>query len=194
MRLERGDHEGDVLVEVDPELLGAVAHRVAVDRGGEGRGLHLLLDRLGRQPVDPLRAHVGAGHDEARELVDGVQRLLHRRVARDLEVVGVRGDRAHHVLREPEPLELGEGVARMAGVKIRIALVVEVVEHSHEPPALLILAELSRVRAHAGLDGEHVAAQALRRRPIAEQRPGFITRHGQRHRVGSLAAPLWRSS
>ena len=148
---------------------------------GERRRLHLLLDRLGREPVDPLRAHVGARHHEARELVDGEQGLLHRRVARDLEVVGVRGDRADHVLGELEPLELGQRVARVAGVKIRIALVVEVVEHPDHAPALGVLAELLRVGAHARLDGEHVAAQALGRRPLAEQRPGLVTRHGQRH-------------
>ena len=56
------------------------------------------------------------------------------------------------------------------------------------PQRSSILAELLRVGAHAGLDGEHVPAQALRRRPLAEQRPGFVTRHGQGHGVGSLAA------
>ena len=35
--LERGDHEREVLVEVDAELLGARAQLVAVDRGGERR-------------------------------------------------------------------------------------------------------------------------------------------------------------
>ena len=31
----------------------------------------------------------------------------------------------------------------------------------------------ARVGAHAGLDGEHVAAQRLGRRPLAEQGPGL---------------------
>ena len=65
-----------------PELLGARAHRVAVDGGREGRRLHLLLDRLGRHAVDALGPHVRARHHEAGQLVDRVQRLLHRRVAR----------------------------------------------------------------------------------------------------------------
>ena len=93
----------------------------------------------------------------------------------------MRGDRADHVLGELEPLELGQRVARMARVKIRIALVVEVVEHPDHPPALRVLAELLGVGAHAGLDGEHVPPQALGLRPLAEQRPGLVARHGQRH-------------
>src|SRR5947199_402022 len=59
--LERRDDEPQVLVEVDPELLGALAHLVAVDRRGEGGGLELLLHRLGRHPVDALGPDVGAG-------------------------------------------------------------------------------------------------------------------------------------
>src|SRR5919107_796384 len=43
LRLERGDDEGDVLVEVDPEVLAARAELLAVDGGGERRLLHLLL-------------------------------------------------------------------------------------------------------------------------------------------------------
>ena len=39
-----------------PSSSAPCAQRVAVDRGGERRRLHLLLDRLGRQPVDALRA------------------------------------------------------------------------------------------------------------------------------------------
>src|SRR4051812_21618437 len=53
--LERGDHERHVLVEVDPELLGAAADVVAIDGRRERRLLELLLDRLGRQPADALR-------------------------------------------------------------------------------------------------------------------------------------------
>src|SRR3954465_3117108 len=187
---EGGDHERDVLVEVDAEPFGALAHRGAVDGRGERGRLHLLLDRLRRQPVDALRPHVGARHHEARQLVDGEQRLLHHRVARDLQVVRGRGDGADHVVGEPEPLELRERVAGMAGVKIRIALVVEVVQHPDEAPALLVLAELARVRAHARLHGRHMASQALRRCPLAEELPRLVTRHGQGHRFVSLAAAL----
>src|SRR5687767_7362777 len=111
--LERRDHEREVLVEVDAERLGAVAQLVAVDRRGEGRRLHLLLDRLGRHAVDALRAHVGARHKEPAQLVDGEQRLLHRALARDAEEVRVGGDRAHELLREAALLEFRERDPRM---------------------------------------------------------------------------------
>src|SRR3954454_15663929 len=58
--LQRSDDEREVLVEVHTEELGALAHRLAVDRRREGRRLHLLLDRLGREPFDALGTHVGA--------------------------------------------------------------------------------------------------------------------------------------
>ncbi len=56
--LERGDHDRDVLVEVDAELLGAAGDVLAVDRRGEARLPELLLHRLGRQAVDALGADV----------------------------------------------------------------------------------------------------------------------------------------
>ena len=76
------------------------AQLVAVDGGGEGRRLHLLLDRLRRQAVDARRPHVGAGHDEARQLVDGVQGLLEPAVARD-----ARGSRRARRPRGPAPAD-----------------------------------------------------------------------------------------
>ena len=36
--------------------------------------------------------------------------------------------------------------------------------------------------------------QRFRGGPLAEQRPGFVARHGQAHGLGSLAAAPWRSS
>ena len=114
-RLERGDHERDVLVEGDAQLVGGALELLAVDRGGERRLLELLAHRLGREAVDPLRAHHRAGDDEAAELVDGVERALHRRFARDAEIVGVGGDRADHLRRRVAALELGHDRARVAG-------------------------------------------------------------------------------
>ena len=52
---------------------------------------------------------------------------------------------------------------------------------------------LRRVGAHRGLDGEHVPAQGLRRRPLAEQVPGLLARSGGMAvhcRLGSLAAAV----
>ena len=46
-RFHRLDAEGDVLLEVDAHLGGAVDDVVAADGAGEGFVLHLLPDRLG---------------------------------------------------------------------------------------------------------------------------------------------------
>ena len=86
---ERADHRLDVLAEIDPELVGALAHLIASNGGRKARLLHLLLDRLGGHAAQALGTHVGDREDEAGELVDGVQRLLHRRLSWDSEVVGV---------------------------------------------------------------------------------------------------------
>src|SRR4051812_2197983 len=63
--LHRRDHERHVLVEVHAELLGSLAHLVAVHSRGEARLLQLLLDRLRSHPMDPVGAHVRARRDEA---------------------------------------------------------------------------------------------------------------------------------
>ena len=157
--LQRGDHEREVLVEVDAQLLGARAQLVAVDRGRERRRLHLLLDGLRRQAVDAGRAHIRAGHEEARQLVDGEQRLLHRRVARDAEEIGMRRDGAHQLGRVAARLELLQRDPRVAGLQVRVALVVEVVQQPCDAPQLLVGAEAARVGPHRGLDGEDVLAQ-----------------------------------
>jgi hypothetical protein len=49
----------------------------------------------------------------------------------------------------------------MAGLEVRMALVVEVVQEPGEPPQLLVLAVLDGVGAHAGLDRKHVAAERV---------------------------------
>jgi hypothetical protein len=62
--------------------------------------------------------------------------------------------------------------------EVRIALVVEVVQDPDGAPGLRILAEALGVGAHRGLDGEDVAAQRLRRGPLAEEGPGLVARKG----------------
>ena len=80
----------NVLVELEPEQLGARVDLVAVDAGGERRLLQLLPHRLRLEAVETGRAHEPAGVDETRELVAGEQHLLEPRVARHGEVLGVR--------------------------------------------------------------------------------------------------------
>jgi hypothetical protein len=179
--LERGDDEAHVLVEVDAELLRAAAHVVAVDRGREARLLELLLDRLGRHAADALGAHHRTRHDEARELVDGVQRVLERALARHVEVVGVRGDGPDELWRLAAALELGHRQPRVARLRVGMALVVHVVQQAHDAPQLLVLAGAPGGGAHGRLDGQAVAAQGGRFDPLGEQVPGLVARKGLGH-------------
>src|SRR5215211_5398799 len=60
----------------------------------------------------------------------------------------------------------------------RVLLVVHVVQEPGYTPLLLVLAELSGVGAHGGLDGEHVLAKGVALRPLAQQLPGLFAVHG----------------
>ena len=66
-------------------------------------------------------------------------------------------------------------------MQVRVALVVEVVEHPDEAPVLLVVAEAWGVGAHRRLDGEHVLAQGRGLGPLAEEGPGFFARKRLRH-------------
>ena len=78
-------------------------------------------------------------------------------------------------------LELGQRRARVAGLRVGMALVVEVVQQPGDAPELLVGAELAGVGAHRGLDGEAVAAQRLRLAPTRQQGPGLVARKGRGH-------------
>ena len=156
-RLHRRDHEGDVLVEVDAELLGALADLVTVDARSERGLLELLLDGLRRHPLDAGRADERAGGDEAGELIDREERLGHVGLARDAQEGGVPGDRVDELLGPAALLEQpqgGAGVAVLGVVEIREALVVEVVDQARHGPQLLVAAALARVGDHRRLDAQ----------------------------------------
>ena len=74
---------------------------------------------------------------------------------------------AHDLGRLAAALELGHGHARVAGLEVREALVVHVVQQADDAPQLLVLAVAAGVRAHRGLDGQAVAAQRRRLDPLA---------------------------
>src|SRR3954452_10105205 len=63
----------------------------------------------------------------------------------------------------------------VVGVHVRVLLVVEIVEDARGCPQLRVLAVFARVHHHRGLDAEHVLAQRLRFRPLAEEAPGLVT-------------------
>ena len=81
-----------MVVELDPELLGALVDVLAMDTRRERRLLELLLDGLRLEPFETRRADERARVDEAAQLVAGEERLLERRVARQREMLGVRQD------------------------------------------------------------------------------------------------------
>ena len=163
---QRLDDQRHVLVGVDPELLDPALHLAPVDCGGEGRLLQLLLDGLRLHALDPGRPHQRAGGDEPRELVDGEQGLGHLRLARDLEELGVAGDRIDDVLGVVAALQLLDRVAGVARVEVGVALVVEVVDERRDRVALLVLIPLAGVRPHGRLDARGGACEASPIRPI----------------------------
>ena len=109
-----------------------------------------------------------------RQLVDRVERLGHLGLARDAEEGRVAGDRVDQLLRVALLLEQLQRLARVAGLEVGVALVVEVVEDPGGGPQLLVLAALARVGAHRGLDAQHVLAQRVGLGPLAEQLPGLV--------------------
>src|SRR5256885_7642950 len=173
----RRDDLRDVLVEVHTQLLRTLAHLVAVHAGGERWLLELLLHGLGREPHYAGRPHHRAGGDESGELVDGEERLRHPRFTWYAKEGGVPGYRVDQLIRVAELAQLLQGNPRVAGVEVRIALVVEIVEDAGGGPQFLVLAPLARVGDHRRLHAEHVLAQRVRLRPRAEQRPGLVARH-----------------
>src|SRR5215472_16303717 len=87
---EGADHEADVLVEVDSELLGAAIHVVPVHRAREALVLELLLHRARLEPRDGTpRAHEGAGGDETRQLVTGGETAVEERDSGEARIVGM---------------------------------------------------------------------------------------------------------
>ena len=157
-RLQGGDDVRDVLVELEPEQLGTGVDLVAVDAGGEGRLLQLLLDRLRLEALEPGRPHEPAGVDEPGELVAGEERLLQQRLARDLEVLGMREHGQDQHLGVALLAEDRRAVLRML-VERGVDLVVEVVEERRAAPQLLVLAEVAGVPAGRRLHGQRVTEQ-----------------------------------
>src|SRR5439155_1360455 len=133
--------------------LRACVHLLAVDAGGEGGLLELLLHRLGLESVDAGGTDEPARVDEPGQLVAGEERPLQQRVARQLEVLGVGKHRLDHVLGIALLPQDRRAVLRMF-VERRMDLVVEVVQQRDDTPAILVLAEMARVPADGRLDVE----------------------------------------
>ena len=165
------------------DQLGARVDLVAVDAGGKGRLLQLLLHRLGLEPVEAGRPHEPAGVHEAGDLVAREEGLLELGVARHRQVLGVREDRLDHLLGIALLAEDGRAVLRVL-VERGMDLVVEVVEERDDAPELLVLAEPACVRARGGLDGERVPEQRLALRVLRQRLPGPVAR--RLHRTSTI--------
>src|SRR5581483_10240654 len=185
-----GDDVGDVLVQVEPEQLGAGVHLVAVYAGRERRLLELLPHRLRLEPVEPGRPYEPAGVHEAGELVAGEQHLLQLRIARQREVLRVREHRDDELLGVALRAQDRRPVLRVL-VERRVDLVVEVVQQRGRAPELLVPGVQARVEAHRRLDRARVAQQRLALRVAGERVPGPVA--GDLHRGRYDTARLMQS-
>jgi hypothetical protein len=98
--------------------------------------------------------------DEAGELVAREQGALEIRVARHLEVLGMREHRLDQLLGIALLTKDRGAVLRML-VQRRMDLVVEVVEERRRAPELLVAVHSPCIRADGGLHGERVPEQRL---------------------------------
>src|SRR3990172_1144325 len=172
-----------VLLEPDPDLLGALLQLVAGDLPGEALVLHLLPHGGGVHLVErAVGTDVGDRDDEAGHLVAGIDGPSQECRPGDAGVVAMPSHRLDEVVRIATPPQLLEAGHR---VRLRVALVVEVVEEAGRPPgAHLGLADakaVGAVPADRGLDRAAVLTETVALRPFAEQGPGVVAgRH--RHR------------
>ena len=121
--------------------------------------------------------------DEAAQLVAGEECLLQERVARHVQVLGVGEHGLDDLLGIALLAQDRRAVLRML-VERRVHLVVEVVQQPDRAPELFVLAEVTRVPAHAGLHTERVAQERIALRVLGERLPGACA--CDLHRVGRL--------
>ena len=101
-----------------------------------------FLTDLGVMPSMPVGRTSAQAAMKPRQLVDRVERLGHAGLARDAQEGGVAGHRVDQLLRIAALLEQLQRLARVAGVEVRVALVVEVVQQAGDRLQLLVLAHL----------------------------------------------------
>ncbi len=174
-----GDAKADVFFERDAELLRAFADVLAADAFGEGFIFQAALHGVHLEIEDALRrADVSARGEKAGELVTSEKRVLEGRLARDAGIIRVREDRANNffgVAALAQNFRAFRGMPRVGSVLVvGPALVIEVMKQRRDAPKLFISVLLARVGADAGLDREHVLAQALRFGEFAQQLPGIV--------------------
>ena len=98
--LHRRQTEGDVLIEVNIQLLCSIEDIVAVHAAGEGFVLELFPDAGDFDIADGLAGlDEGASGEKARELVTGEESLVQVGDARSVGVFGVAEDGMADLLR-----------------------------------------------------------------------------------------------
>ena len=165
-----------MFVEREAEFLRALDDVVATHRAGEGFVLHSLPDGLRFKRRDPVRPDQRARRDEPRQFVARKQGLGHQSVSWHAGVVGVPQDGAADILGVAALFQDFAALDRVVR-RVRIHLVVEVVDQRHHAPLLLILTKLTRVGPHARLNGQGVLPQVLALGALAQQFPGRLTIH-----------------
>src|SRR5918993_2498773 len=163
-------HELYVFIEIYAELLGAPYDVFPVHGRSERLLFHLLADALCLHVLETFGTHEGAGHDEAGELVYGVERFGHKGVARHVQVIGVPLYGVDDVLGIASALQLPDTDHRML-VGRGVFLVVHVVQEAGYSPLLLVLAETAGIWPPGGLPREHVLAQGVTLCPRAHKVP-----------------------
>ncbi len=162
-----------MVVEGEPEQLSARIDLVPMHSGGERRLLELLLDRFRLETVETGRPDEPARVHEPRELVAREERLLQRRVARHLQVLGVGEGCLDQLFGIPLLAQNRGPVLRML-VERGVNLVVEVVQESRAAPELLVLAVQPGVEANGSLDRERVAQERFALRVLGERCPRLV--------------------
>ena len=174
-------------VEIDAELLCTRHHVVAIDAAREGLVLHLLFDgaRVHFENASRRPYESGGGH-QTRELVDSEQSLCHPGFARHAAIGGVAEDRLQDVvgptLLTKDANAMGGMPVRRRVLAIRVALVIEIMNETREPPTFGVFAKLCRVGAHRRFDSEHMLAQRFALRVLVLKRERiFSGRQASRH-------------
>src|SRR5207247_9780788 len=140
-------------------------HHVAAHRAGEGLVLHLLPHGRRVDVTNRLRRlDQGDGGHEATELVDRVERLLHRGDTRDPGVIAVALDRVDDGPRNTGLLEDRLPVLRMP---LRVPLVIEAMKEARDAPGFVVLAVPPRDVARRRFYGAPVLTEPLRLRSLA---------------------------
>lgn len=166
-----------MLVEIDSEFGGAVHDVVAIDGARKGLVLHFLFHSCDVHFANAAAwLDVADGGEEAREFVAGKQGFLHASEARRIFKAGVREDGAADFVGDSAFGEDRLAFARMIG-EDRMELPIEVMQKAGEAPGFLVFGKVAGVGAHAGFDGEAVAAEAFRFGEFGEEVESSWTVH-----------------